>query len=179
MLCAAPHQDCSLTSSRKEEDMVNGARIFDTRPVHVPATGRHLTPPLGTLPQVEQGVAADRSQSSRKHLGSPRDTSKDGMGLAGAYRQRLQLFLQVITSRGLPKWLRLEVVTFGSFCDFACLDDATSRGTPVFIPRCSVIRAYDGLLFLSTHTPAPGRLRVCISCGTFSRLAFDTVRRKP
>ncbi|CAM9493957.1 unnamed protein product [Scytosiphon promiscuus] len=43
---------------------------------------------------VEQGVAADRSQSSRKHVASPRGRSEDGMGLAGAYRQRLQLFLQ-------------------------------------------------------------------------------------
>lgn len=42
-------------------------------------------------------MAADREQSSRK-LGSSsknQDGSKAEMGLAGAYRQHLQLFLQV------------------------------------------------------------------------------------
>ena len=45
--------------------------------------------------QVEQGVAADRDQSSRKLGSSSKDSSKAEMGLAGAYRQHLQLFLQV------------------------------------------------------------------------------------
>ena len=40
--------------------------------------------------QVEQGVAADRGLTSRRLA-----LSKDKKGLAGAYRQRLQLFLQV------------------------------------------------------------------------------------
>ncbi|CAM9684429.1 unnamed protein product [Pylaiella littoralis] len=43
---------------------------------------------------VEQGVAADRGQSSRKLGSSSEDTSKAEMDLAGAYRQHLQLFLQ-------------------------------------------------------------------------------------
>ncbi|CAN0545787.1 unnamed protein product [Ectocarpus sp. 12 AP-2014] len=42
---------------------------------------------------VEQGAAADRGQSSRR-LGSSKNTAKDKNGLAAAYRQRLQLFLQ-------------------------------------------------------------------------------------
>lgn len=50
------------------------------------------------VPQVEQGAAADRGESS-----VDRATSLPGAaprkdragGLAGAYRQRLQLFLQV------------------------------------------------------------------------------------
>eukprot|EP00752_Nemacystus_decipiens_P012161 g10780.t1 len=43
---------------------------------------------------VEQGVAADRDQSARKLGSSSMDSSKAEMGLAGAYRQHLQLFLQ-------------------------------------------------------------------------------------
>ncbi|CBJ28092.1 conserved unknown protein [Ectocarpus siliculosus] len=42
---------------------------------------------------VEQGAAADRGQSSRR-LGSSKNIAKDKNGLAAAYRQRLQLFLQ-------------------------------------------------------------------------------------
>lgn len=43
-------------------------------------------------------MAADRGQSSRKLASSPsssEETSKAEMDLAGAYRQHLQLFLQV------------------------------------------------------------------------------------
>ncbi|CAM9318128.1 unnamed protein product, partial [Laminaria digitata] len=43
---------------------------------------------------VEQGVAADRGQSSRR-LAPSKERQKEEKGLAGAYRQRLQLFLQM------------------------------------------------------------------------------------
>lgn len=49
---------------------------------------------LCAVRQVEQGVAADRGQSSRR-LALSKERQGGQKGLAGAYRQRLQLFLQV------------------------------------------------------------------------------------
>ena len=49
-----------------------------------------------TRHQVEQGAAADRGHGpSRPVSSSFKDGSRKDQGLAAAYRQRLQLFLQV------------------------------------------------------------------------------------